>query len=137
MQTTPRSRSGSCSTWPPPQPFAGRTATPEEKAAAAAGRRQLMAMATHKHKSCSFRLLARPLLVVLVPRLRIRGKNMLLLLWFLLRHCPPLPPQKERMQTVLPRLVALSGQMTGISCRRKEYESMFYLFACHLPEIHD
>jgi hypothetical protein len=98
-----------------------------------------MAMATHnhKHKSCSFRLLARPLLVVLVPRLRIRGKNMLLLLWFLLRHCPPLPPQKERMQTVLPRLVALSGQMTGISCRRKEYESMFYLFACHLPEIHD
>lgn len=83
-----------------------------------------MAMATHKHKSCSFRLLARPLLVVLVLRLRLRGKNMLLLLWFLLRHCLPWPPQKERM-------------MTGISCRQKEYESMFYLFACHLPEIHD
>jgi hypothetical protein len=96
-----------------------------------------MAMATHKHKSCSFRLLARPLLVVLVPRLRIRGKNMLLLLWFLLRHCLPWPPQKERMLTLLPRLMALSGQMTGISCRQKEYESMFYLFACHLPEIHD
>jgi hypothetical protein len=102
MQMMLKLRSVSYSTWLLLLPFAGRTAMPEEKAVAAG--RQLMVMVMATHKSCSFQLLLRPLLVVLILCLHIHRKkgtmNMLLLL-LLLSHCLLWTPQKKQLQTRL------------------------------------